>query len=449
MRSVRVIELVCRARFAGACRGRTAGPDQLGAGRAHAGGGRRGPADGVVHLVVVLGVMVIGLVGAGEVSAAGGASVSVAVTSGHPGTMDAVSCVSGGFCTAVGSFAEGWNGQRWSIQAGSTGGAWSSADGSNGLGGAPPGAGVSCTSRAFCVAVGLSADDQPLGELWNGRKWSQQRLPQRSDIGFGEAGLSGVSCASKSDCIAVGTDSSCGSDSCNVYAIVYRWNGRRWSDRDGDQIVTPPSWADTGFSSVSCTSATACTAVGGFDRGFCESSVFGGSPCFPLVERWDGHRWSLQRIYNRGGERSAGPSGVSCASGTSCTAVGRFGGGLHAERWNGSHWASRRIATPAGATNVALNGVSCTSASHCIAVGSFAASSGAEKLLAERLDGSTGSLLAVAMPPGATGGALNGVSCTSRTSCIAVGSFKVAGQPLPLTLIERLRRSGGFRQQQT
>jgi hypothetical protein len=50
----------------------------------------------------------------------------------------------------------------------------------------------------------------------------------------------------------------------------------------------------------------------------------------------------------------------------------------------------------------------------------------------------------VAMPPGATGGTLDAVSCTSRTFCIAVGSFTVGGRQL--TLIERLHRSGGFRQ---
>ena len=396
-------------------------------GRAHAECARGGLSSRLIPSVAICVVAMIGPACAHGATGASASSEPILPAGGHPGQLYAVSCVSRRFCAAVGSLAEGWNGRAWSIQSGPA-----------------VGSAVSCTSLTFCVAVGLGGDSEPSGERWNGRRWSRQRLPQREDIGFGQAGLSGVSCVSTSNCVAVGTDNSCGSDSCTNYAMVYRWNGRAWSDRARDQIHAPPSWEDAGFSSVSCAGSASCTAVGYFDRGF-DCTLETTTPCFPLIEHWDGQRWSIQRIHNQGGGSGAGLIGVSCATSTACTAIGSFGDNVRAEHWTGSRWSIQRIATPPGASGVALDGVSCTSRDGCITVGSFTDAVGAQKLLAERMTTSGASIQAVAMPPGATSGALSGVSCTSRTACEAIGRLTIGGQEL--TLADRLHRSGWSRQQ--
>ena len=62
-------------------------------------------------------------------------------------------------------------------------------------------------------------------------------------------------------------------------------------------------------------------------------------------------------------------SGVSCTSGSACIAVGSFGPGYGplAERWNGSSWSLQRPPDPAD--DYGFDGVSCASSRHCIAVG--------------------------------------------------------------------------------
>jgi hypothetical protein len=80
---------------------------------------------------------------------------------------------------------------------------------------------------------------------------------------------------------------------------------------------------------------------------------------------------------------------VSCPSASSCTAVGLFNNPAGSddgvvEKWNGVRWTIERIPHPAGATDNFLGGVSCPSAGRCIAVGAFTNGSGSEATLAER-----------------------------------------------------------------
>ena len=77
---------------------------------------------------------------------------------------------------------------------------------------------------------------------------------------------------------------------------------------------------------VSCTSASACTAVG-------DSS--NGTATVTLAERWNGTRWSIQTTPNPAGGSNSMLNGVSCASATACTAVGGSSNGTLAEGWNG------------------------------------------------------------------------------------------------------------------
>jgi hypothetical protein len=78
--------------------------------------------------------------------------------------------------------------------------------------------------------------------------------------------------------------------------------------------------------------------------------------------------WAIQPTPNTGGwVRSL--FGVSCTGATACTAVGRLGGATLAKRWNGTAGATQPTPNPTGAMYSALWGLSCTAANACTAVG--------------------------------------------------------------------------------
>jgi hypothetical protein len=67
---------------------------------------------------------------------------------------------------------------------------------------------------------------------------------------------------------------------------------------------------------------------------------------------------------------------VSCTSATACAAIGRGRRGTLAEIWNGKRWTIERLPKP---NRASLFGVSCASATACIAVGSSSEATLAER----------------------------------------------------------------------
>jgi hypothetical protein len=271
------------------------------------------------------------------------------------GALESVSCVSPRHCVAVGinlkgapipgyrggALIEAWNGSSWSAQP------------------TPPLPGlvelssVSCASPSRCVAVGLIANRgfQPLIERWNGRHWTidQQTSPNAFDgacssaCDFDFQTLTGVACASASACQAVGSTQTFQ----GTTTFAETWNGVSWAP-----TPTPnPAPAPTGdrLTAVSCTTPTACVAVGSG-----QNNVF--------AERWDGKRWSLHGNH-RGA--AATPHGISCNSRSRCEVVGESGR-PQAWLWNGLRSAAQK---PPGLPTASLESVACPSASDCFAVG--------------------------------------------------------------------------------
>jgi hypothetical protein len=283
--------------------------------------------------------------------------------------LNAVSCSSASACTAVGYYypvgpggaslmlAERWNGTRWSIQ--ST---------PNPAGQSGQLLGVSCPSVNACTAVGYSGGT--LAEHWNGTHWSIQTTPDPAPKGKSQL-LTGVSCPSATACTAVGAywNTSVGHE----VTLAEHWNGTTWS------IQSTPNPTGATFSeagNISCPSVTACTAVGIYNE------PSGG---LILAERWNGTGWSIQSTPIPAGATSSSLGGVSCTSANACTATGGYtnsaGTGLTlAESWNGTTWSVQSTPNPAGATSSGLGAVSCSSATACTAIGS----SNVTPMLAER-----------------------------------------------------------------
>ena len=381
-----------------------------------------------------------------------------------PGQSDAVflngvSCASASACVAVGlvsrgfggiqgetTLAEVWDGRAWTSQLTPSPQRFSRLSS------------VSCVSSDACTAVGkarpssASRGTVTLGASWDGGAWATQTTPNPTP--WDESSLEDTSCASSTMCMAVGNDD---------YAktgIVQLWDGTGWSifktldntrfssiscasatycvatgvlrntgaatalEVKPDDIVktrylvppTPPGGTQVTLTDVSCSSSTACTAVGHYY----DASV----PTYkPLALRWDASQWTIQTTpYPNGGDGSEGKLlGVSCPSATSCTAVGTKslnGTQAFAERWDGTAWSIVSVPNPAGATESDLEDVSCVSGSACMAVGWFK-ESGSQKGLAESWNGTQWT--PVSTPGQSDAVFLNGVSCATASACVAVG----------------------------
>lgn len=280
-------------------------------------------------------------------------------------SLNGVSCTTGRACTAVGDELRGGAivtlAERWN------GTSWTVQPTPS-----PRGAAksflisVSCTSATACTATGFWAGpagvQRTLAEHWNGRSWRILRTP--NPAGRAEVQFTGVSCTSATACSAVGTFAS--------GTFAESWNGRTWTIR---QTPVPSGGRDGFLGGVSCTSPSGCTATG---------SYFNGSRQVPLAEHWNGRRWTPQHAAAPAGPASSGLTGVSCVRATRCTAVGFSGTTMLAERWNGANWAVQGTRMPAGSPSASLGTVSCTSPAACTAVGFFTNASRTQTTLVER-----------------------------------------------------------------
>jgi hypothetical protein len=190
-----------------------------------------------------------------------------------------------------------------------------------------------------------------------------------------------------------------------------------WTIQKSPNVTLPGG----GIQSVSCVSATSCTAVGSFlsKAGITDT----------LAEAWNGKSWRKQQTPNPAADTvpAAFPvlSGVSCPAAGFCEAVGSYSNGpagvLLAETWNGASWTMQSVPSPAGSTSAALFAVSCASPTFCEAVGLSSAGSG-DVPLAEDWDGTSWQVQSVPGPAGQSFENLHGVSCPSASFCEAVGS---------------------------
>src|SRR5215472_815053 len=283
---------------------------------------------------------------------------------------------------------------------------------------------VSCPAANSCMAVGTYVKASGIGvnlaEQWNGTSW--RILPTPNPSGIALSGLLGVACTAPSACTSVGASTTTAG---TVRAVAERWDGTRWSIQP---TPNPPQGGDV-LSGVACTSASACTAVGG-------SNAFTPT-AKTLAERWDGTRWTIQPTPNpaQGGGFLAS---VACTSAAACTAVGVSNAGTLAEGWNGTSWSIQPTPTPAGAQSAFLNTVACTSPAACTAAGAYTNSSGTSQTLAEHWNGVNWRSQAT---PNQGPSLLIGLACTSAAACTAVGFSTTNAPPpadqSPAVLVER------------
>lgn len=321
------------------------------------------------------------------------------------GWLADVSCPSVTLCLALGQIStpskpgyrqlvEHWNGTRWKLHVAPR---------------QPRTAqallfGISCPSSTHCMAVG-GAGRSPWVEQWNGTEWEALTAPKPAGT---TAGFSRVQCLSKSWCMALGSSSDPKTN--QSQPLFEKWNGTAW------RIVESPEVGGVGlsgsFNGLSCSSHSACFAVGSVPTGPSGASA-------PMVERWDGISWSGQQTPTLN-TFTAGLNGVSCMSSTFCIAVGGtsfYGGGGSAaliERWNGSKWSTMK----APSEPARLDAVSCTTSNFCSAVGLGNA---------DEWNGSIWNSRFVRPPQGKNFTEMFAVACSSPNACSAVGAAYAIG----------------------
>lgn len=291
-------------------------------------------------------------------------------------SLTAISCSAANACIAVGDWTDSaghlfplaahWNGSAWSLEAvplpsGVASGALT---------------GVSCLTTG-CTAVGYTVGSDgyapsALAEQWNGSSWSIQPLDLPSGAVFSD--LNGVSCSASGDCTAVGSycpgasDQNCSATTPpasaeNFYqgsVLVERWRGAAWS-----QVKAPNASSGVSFlQSVSCTSARACMAGGGY-------TYFSSDW---LLEQHTPWGWRRRRPGTASQPEIGGTvAGVACATAADCVAVGNESGGIDwqstIDQWDGTHWLQSTFPLPSGAYGNELQSVSCSSPGSCVAVG--------------------------------------------------------------------------------
>jgi hypothetical protein len=281
-------------------------------------------------------------------------------------------------------------------------------------------ASISCPSSTSCTAVGYAtsaAATIPIVETLSNGTWTPSE--PASAVGSTDATLANVSCVDATDCTADGfrTDAS----DVTVPMIAEEVAGT-WSAF----ASTPPTGVLVNvIAEISCWSATTCDAVG-------ESGTGTG-----IVLSITGTAVSYVELANLGSQDYEELTSIRCFSATSCIAVGTTGGGgsivsagtsrALVSVLTGSTWSQRLLPNPSSDNDGIANSISCTSASSCVAVGTAGDVFGGPApppstyaAYGAALATGTWSLDAPSVG-GAPQAALFGMSCPAPGTCLSVG----------------------------
>jgi hypothetical protein len=235
----------------------------------------------------------------------------------EPGLV-AVSCAAPGACLAIGTYAlrgtdtyrplaERLAGSKWSVLSTPV------PPHGGGSGGDSEFSGVDCTSTVHCEVVGNVAYNDTLENAFayglTGSTWSHQRQvnpgPDPDSID------SAVSCSGAHSCTSVGTVAIVGE-----LALVEYWDGSTWVRQETPVSNRRP---DQSLSDVSCGGGSSCVSVGEAYRVNQKNGHLVGGRA--VAEVWSDGAWSLSRPVVPSGV-SASLDGISCTSPSACVAVG-------------------------------------------------------------------------------------------------------------------------------
>jgi hypothetical protein len=295
--------------------------------------------------------------------------------------------------------------------------------------------GVSCPADRFCMGVGwyIPADGvkRPLAEAWDGSAWhiTFPLMPSPAPASV----LQTVSCTSRTACLAVG-DTTTSGDHGIIFGKLFaeKWDGSTW------RMVPIADPGRATLTKMSCASARSCFAVG------YRTAVTG--PVYRAIsEHWNGTQWSYVRP--RRPQRLSQLLGVSCPGPRNCWAAGWTGPHQAVshraliEHWNGTRWSTRPLP---GTRNSDLRSVACPARARCTAAGVVTGFNRQRMLVADLSGGRwRASVLSNrVVNPGNLG--LDDVSCRAPRVCSAVTRYISVRGFLTWAIASR-GRAGGFR----
>jgi len=221
---------------------------------------------------------------------------------------------------------------------------------------------------AVGAAYRPSSTPGTLTEHWNGSAWSVVPSPNATP-GYNE--LYGAAAVSSTDVWAVGYHNIANYGSEKSMAL--HWDGTKWS-------IVPTRNIGTSANILRAVSAVASNDVWAVGLGASTSNQTGR----PLIEHWDGVRWSLVRSPNLG--RGFGIlNGVVALAADDVWAVGSHEGSTLVEHWDGVAW--RVVTSPNGMRSEnEIYAVSATGPDDVWAVGDSSNNQGGDTLV-EHWDG--------------------------------------------------------------
>ncbi len=201
-----------------------------------------------------------------------------------------------------------------------------------------------------------------------------------------------------------------------------------WSSGAAATAAIPSPSANSLLRGVFCAKASSCWAVGSYQAP--------GGGGFNQALRFNGKHWTQAKVPQAGGMQTSDNnslSAISCPATSDCWAVGFYNkGGANNEvlHWNGKRWSSVEVPEPGSHGSGAINNldaISCTSRSSCWAVGVFTGKSKGFLNQTLHWNGRNWSHVSAPNPGGTESSAFNileGVSCVSPSNCWAAGDME-------------------------
>lgn len=292
-------------------------------------------------------------------------------------------------------------------------------------------ANMACPTKRVCWTAGqdtTQAGSGPVMERWHKKKFGLVRTA------VANATLEGLSCPSARSCWVVGS----ATDASNhTSPVIEHWNGKRWSRVK----LHNPNGDDNFLDDVSCPSTRRCYAVGGHGS----NTVFPVRSS-PLVERWNGKKWSMQKSPRTpAGATSGGFNAITCRTKSSCTAAGtyiphgKYFDHVYVGVLRGKKWSLEKVPQPFHAqyAYAAATDLACPSAKRCVMSGSGAPDANGRTLLTAVAWASKGkSWKRIKLPraDAGTGSELTDTTCASAHRCWLVGYASSSGSQTAVAL---------------
>lgn len=387
---------------------------------------------------------------------------------GTPGSaqLNSTSCSSVSFCVAVGmvSVGDGGGDPVYPLVETYSGGTWTSSIAPEPANSAEGGAGllnsVSCPTDGNCAAVGDMFDSRAQGigqdgllETLSGGVWTGSEAALPADLTPTPVNIHAVSCGGTGSCVAVGEITGLG--------LIWTLSSGAWTVQ-GAPLPSDGNSGDTIVASVSCADSSDCLAVGTYANSI---SIYE-----PLVLTLASGTWTPSQSplpTNAATTRDSGepyPGGqlnaVDCPLSTYCVAGGWYTTSDYSQMpllvtFQSGTATPTEGPVPADAQTdsrgaAQVNGISCTGVDECVAVGTYWISFDTDEngmILTQQPDGTwtvsevpptmavKHSAVAAKKRARQTMTSLQGVSCTSRSFCRAVGSSGNSA------IIEKIKRS--------